>query len=122
MSSAHVDASGLAIPGIPEDAQRRLLGVLAGQPNLQAVWLFGSRAMGRHHQGSDIDLCLEGPLLTHPDRLRLMAAVDELLLPWQVDLVPRHTLPADLEAHVQRVGRCLWVRPGWAELQSPLGC
>ena len=33
-----------------------------------------------------------------------MAAVDDLLLPWQVDLVLRHELPADLEAHLQRVG------------------
>ena len=39
-----------------------------------------------------------------------MAAVDDLLLPWQVDLVLRHELPADLEAHLQRVGRCLWRR------------
>ena len=38
-----------------------------------------------------------------------MAAVDDLLLlPWRVDLALRHELPADLEAHVQRVGRCLW--------------
>ena len=33
----------------------------------EAVWLFGSRAMGRHQPGSDLDL-------------RLMAAVDDLLL------------------------------------------
>ena len=37
-----------------------------------------------------------------------MAAVDDLLLPWRVDLALRHELPDDLEAHVQRVGRCLW--------------
>jgi hypothetical protein len=28
-----------------------------------------------------------------------------------VDLVLRHELPAELEAHVQRVGRCLWSQP-----------
>jgi predicted nucleotidyltransferase len=72
------------------------------------MWLFGSRAMGRHQPGSDIDLCLEGGLLGHRERLRLMAAVDDLLLPWRVDLVLRHELPADLEAHVQRAGRCIW--------------
>jgi predicted nucleotidyltransferase len=87
-----------------EELQR----VLAQPEHLQAVWLFGSRAMGRHRSGSDIDLCLEGPELTHGDRLRLMTAIDELLLPWRVDLVLRHECPADLEAHVQRVGRCIW--------------
>jgi predicted nucleotidyltransferase len=96
------------IPGIPGPAAAHLLALLTAQPNLEALWLFGSRAMGRHHSGSDIDLCLDGPLLRHIDRLRLLAAVEELLLPWQVDLVLRHELPADLEAHLQRVGRCLW--------------
>ena len=110
MSLTPVDLVALGIPGIPELAQHRLLGLLVAQPNLQAVWLFGSRAMGRAQPGSDIDLCLEGPGLSHVDRLRLMAAVDDLLLPWQVDLVLRHELPADLEAHLQRVGRCLWRR------------
>jgi predicted nucleotidyltransferase len=97
-----------SIPGISAQAEQRLIQLLASQPQLQAVWLFGSRAMGRHQQGSDIDLCLDAPQLSHGDRLRLMADVDDLLLPWRVDLALRHELPADLEAHVQRVGRCLW--------------
>ena len=96
------------IPGIPEPSQQRLIQLLACQLELQAVWLFGSRAMGRYQQGSDIDLCLDAPQLGHSDRLRLMAAVDDLLLPWQVDLALIHELPADLKAHVQRVGRCIW--------------
>ena len=100
-----------SIPGIPEPAQSKLMKLLAAQPQLDEVWLFGSRAMGRYREGSDIDLCLEGSQLTHSDRLRLMAAVDDLLLPWHVDLALRHELPADLETHVQRVGLCLWTRP-----------
>ncbi len=108
MSLSPAAGNTAAIAGIPAQAQQRLLQLLTAQSQLQAVWLFGSRALGRHQPGSDIDLCLEGPLLSHGDRLRLMAAVDDLLLPWRVDLVLRHELPADLEAHVQRVGRCLW--------------
>jgi predicted nucleotidyltransferase len=97
-----------AIPGIPNPRVKQLEQLWAQQPRLQAVWLFGSRAMGRHQEGSDIDLCLEGPALSHGDRLRLMAAVDELLLPWRVDLVLLQELPDELEAHVRRVGRCIW--------------
>ena len=48
--------------------------------------------------------------LSHANRLRLMAAIDDLLLPWTVDLALRHELPPDLLSHVQRVGRCLWTR------------
>jgi len=63
--------------------------------------------MGHYHSGSDIDLCLEAPQLSHANRLRLMAAVDDLLLPWPVDLLLRHEIHEDLEAHIHRVGRCL---------------
>jgi hypothetical protein len=48
-----------------------------------------------------------GPALEHADRLRLMAAIEELLLPWQVDLTLKRELPADLQAHVDRVGLSL---------------
>ena len=101
-----------AIPGIPAARQEQLNHLFTAQPMLQSVWLFGSRAMGRHLPGSDIDLCLEGQHLSHQARLRLMATIDDLLLPWKVDLVLRHELPPDLLAHLQRVGRCIWRHPG----------
>jgi predicted nucleotidyltransferase len=108
ISASTADQGGIA--GVPEQAQQQLLQLLAGWPQLEAIWLFGSRAMDRHRLGSDIDLCLEAPRMSHQDRLRLMAAVDDLLLPWQVDLVLRHELSQDLEAHLRRVGHCLWRR------------
>ena len=60
--------------------------------------------MGRERPGSDIDLSLQGPRLSHQDLLQLMEQVDELLLAWKVDLSIRHQLPPELEAHLQRVG------------------
>jgi len=99
------------IPGIPRSSQQALLAQLTSVTGLQSIWLFGSRAMERYQPGSDIDLCLDltsDQPLSHSDRLRLMAAIDDLLLPWTVDLALRHEIPAELNAHVQRVGRCLW--------------
>ena len=103
-------AQTAVIPGIPWSQQQSLMDLLIQQADVDAVWLFGSRAMGRERPGSDIDLCVDAARLTHRDRLRLMAAVDDLLLPWTVDLALRHELPPDLLSHVQRVGRCLWTR------------
>jgi predicted nucleotidyltransferase len=111
MSIAAQNNEAPCLSGLPQQAQDRLLAVLTAQPQVQRIWLFGSRAMGRHQPGSDLDLCLEAPQLSHSDRLRLMYAVDELCLPWQVDLVLHHELPVELEAHVQRVGRSLWTQP-----------
>ena len=96
------------IPGLPQGAQQKLMGVFESQPRLQEVWLYGSRAMGRERPASDVDLCLTGDTLGHGDLLRMMASVDDLLLPWQVDMALRHQLPDDLLGHINRVGRCIW--------------
>jgi len=63
--------------------------------------------MGRHHNGSDIDLCLEVPPLSHADRLSLMSAVDELLFLWSVELLHGHEISGDLTDQIHRVDRCL---------------
>ncbi len=100
----------LTIPGIPERASGPLLQLLQQHPGVVEVWLFGSRAMGRQREGSDLDLCLVGEALTHLDRVQLLHSIDELLLPWSVDLVLRDELPPELLDHLGRVGRCLWRR------------
>jgi len=70
--------------------------------------LLGSRAMGSYKPGSDIDLCLEGKNLNHNNRLLILSAVDDLLLPWQIDLVIIHQLDQNLLSHINRVGHCIW--------------
>jgi predicted nucleotidyltransferase len=102
-----VAATAAAIPGLPQEVSARLLAVLSAEPAVQEVWLYGSRAMGRHRPGSDIDITLVAPDLRHHDRLRLMAALDDLLLPWSIDLSLQHELPDSLRDHVARVGRRL---------------
>ena len=99
-----------SIPGLPQQACQLLLDVLQRSTKVEEIWLFGSRAMERYRTGSDLDLCLVGEAITHLDRLQLMHAIDELLLPWQVDLALRHELPDELLDHLNRVGRCLWRR------------
>jgi predicted nucleotidyltransferase len=104
---AEPPAAIAGIPGLPPEASARLLAVLSAETAVQEVWLYGSRAMGRHRPGSDIDLTLVAPGLRHEDRLRLMGALDDLLLPWSIDLSLQHELPDSLRDHVARVGRRL---------------
>jgi predicted nucleotidyltransferase len=98
------------IPGLPPEVSARLLVLLGAEPAVEEVWLYGSRAMGRHRPGSDIDLTLVAPGLRHVDRLRLMGALDDLLLPWSIDLSLHHELPEPLRQHVARVGLRLALR------------
>ena len=95
------------IPVVPPGASARLLAALSAEPAVREVWLYGSRAMGRDRPGSDIDLTLVAPGLSHQGRLRLMGALDDLLLPWSIDLSLVHELPEPLAQNVARVGRRL---------------
>lgn len=91
--------------GLPESAIQKILGILSQYPEIEHVWLFGSRAKGNFRTGSDIDLCLEAPKLTLCKRLEIENRLDDLLLPWSIDLLPKHEIdnPALLE-HIRRVG------------------
>lgn len=69
------------------------------------VILFGSCAKGAYRPGSDIDLCLDAPGLTLTQQLEIETRLDDLLLPWKIDLVLMHEIdnPALLD-HIRRVG------------------
>ncbi len=69
------------------------------------VWLYGSRATGKQKPASDIDLCIEGLSLQLGDLHAFENKIDELLLPWKVDLSLKHQIdnPALLN-HIQNVG------------------
>ena len=55
------------IPGLPDADSAAVLALLKQQSGLEQVLLYGSRAMGRHHSGSDVDLCLVAPSLQLED-------------------------------------------------------
>jgi predicted nucleotidyltransferase len=62
--------------------------------------LYGSRAKGNYRRGSDIDLTLWGEI-SFPALLNLHTALDDLLLPWMIDLsiYDRLENPALQETH-----------------------
>lgn len=97
------------IAGLPQDATARILEPLTEWPAIQRVVLYGSRALGRQRSGSDIDLCLEAPDMDLAELMVLGAQLDDLLLPWRIDLQLRHLIrhPGLLE-HIDRVGITLY--------------
>ncbi|MBL7774612.1 MAG: nucleotidyltransferase domain-containing protein [Saprospiraceae bacterium] len=78
-------------------------------PAIEQVVLYGSRAKGNYKKGSDIDLTLVGDTLTFDQLLQLEIELDDLLLPYKIDLSLRHLIdnPALLE-HIQRVGKIFY--------------
>lgn len=99
------DAAAQAPYGLPPHVLEQLTAVFRAWPQIERVILYGSRAKGNFRKGSDIDLCLEGQILEVPDLLKLNTQIDDLLLPWKVDLSLKHMIDnPNVLAHIERVG------------------
>ena len=97
--------------GLPDAALAAIRQVLSSHPEVEAAILYGSRALGRHRPASDIDLTLIGSTISAAALARIDADLDDLLLPWMIDLSVYSAMshPALLE-HIQRVGVALYRR------------
>ena len=92
--------------GIPDTAFKRIQSVLRQHRGVTRVILYGSRAMGTHRNGSDVDITLEGDGLSFDDLLSVESRLDALDLPYRFDVSLHGELNhPDLLRHIQRVGR-----------------
>ena len=72
--------------GLPPQVLERFNVVFRAWPQIDRVILYGSRAKGNFRTGSVIDPYLEACSMQITDLLRLSGEIDDLLLPWKVDL------------------------------------
>lgn len=97
--------------GLPPAAIARIREVFARFPDVDNAVLYGSRAMGTHKAGSDIDLTLYGEKLTSGQLAVIASELDDLLLPYTIDLSIFASLNnADLCEHISRVGKVFYER------------
>ena len=97
--------------GLPESAIEAIQQVLAAHPEVEQALVYGSRAMGRQRPASDIDLTLIGAAIDVGTLARIEAELDDLLLPWMIDLSRLADLShPPLLNHVERVGQVLYRR------------
>ena len=95
--------------GLKEHAIEKMNGVFAKFPEVEKVMLYGSRAKGTYRSGSDIDLTLLGPALNLKTLFRIETELDDLLLPYKIDLsVFDHIDNPDLVDHIRRVGKVFY--------------
>ncbi|HJS19842.1 MAG TPA: nucleotidyltransferase domain-containing protein [Anaerolineales bacterium] len=92
--------------GLKDSAIDKIRGVLSHYPQVDKAILYGSRAKGNYKNGSDIDLTLHGGKdLTLNVLYRIMDELDDLLLPYIIDLSIFHTInDPDVIQHIRRVG------------------
>ena len=91
--------------GLNSATVERIRSVLATFSEVDKAVLYGSRAKGIHKRGSDIDLVLFGGDLDASVLSKISSAVDDLLLPYKVDLsIFANISNSNLLGHIERVG------------------
>lgn len=91
--------------GLNESIIARINAVFSRWPGVQRAILYGSRAKGNYRDGSDIDLTIVGNTVTQSDLLKIAAELDDLLLPYKIDLSLMHQIEDEaVIEHIKRVG------------------
>jgi len=92
--------------GLKESNIQSINATLSHYPQVEQAILYGSRARGNYKNGSDIDLTLCGGAdLTMNVLYRIMDELDDLLLPYSMDLSIFNDIEdAELLGHIRRVG------------------
>jgi predicted nucleotidyltransferase len=94
--------------GLRPEVIDKLQRVFHRYPRVEQVLIYGSRAMGNYQPGSDIDLTLKGKYLKWNDLQSIELEIDELLLPYKVDLSLYNQIDNKaLIEHIDRYGRDL---------------
>ncbi len=97
--------------GLTEEIIEKICSVYARFPEIEKAVLYGSRAKGSYKNGSDIDMTLYGAALTPHLRANIAEALDDLLLPYTIDLSLFDELEhAKLREHIERVGEVFYER------------
>ncbi len=97
--------------GLSKVTIEKICAVFANFAEIEQAVLYGSRAQGNFKPGSDIDLTLKGAGLTEYLRGEIADKLDDLLLPYSIDLSLLDKLDhAALRKHIERVGVVFYKR------------
>ncbi len=90
---------------LSQETANQIINILKKDEKVQKIILFGSRAKGTAKSGSDIDLAIVGENINFRDLCRFGVQLDDLDLPYQIDLVDYNTITnPELKSHIDRVG------------------
>lgn len=91
--------------GLTEKTIRTIQIVFAKYPQIERAILYGSRAKGNYRFNSDIDLTFDGEKLDFQLQAKIENELDDLLLPYKIDLSLLRTInDVALLASIRREG------------------
>lgn len=81
--------------GLNESVIENIINILKKYVEVESAKIFGSRARGDYRKASDVDIALFGSKLTHSINTKIYYEIDELYLPYKIDLINFNTLADD---------------------------
>ncbi|MDR0941424.1 MAG: nucleotidyltransferase domain-containing protein [Bacteroidales bacterium] len=86
-----------------------IVSILSNYDEVKQVLIFGSRAKGSYHTGSDIDMAIMGNTVWDETLRNIKNDFDDSSLLYNVDIVNFETLTnEDLKNHILRVGKLIY--------------
>lgn len=78
--------------GLSEEIVEDVINIIKQYSEVEKAVIFGSRARGDYKKTSDIDIALFGDKLTHTINTKIFYELDELYMPYKIDLINFNTL------------------------------
>ena len=98
--------------GLKDEHREAIIAAIAANDRVERAVLFGSRATGTNTVSSDVDIALFGDRLTLTDQARLAAALDEIPMAQDIDLVLYDSIQdSALRKQIRRCGLEFYARP-----------
>ena len=95
--------------GISAQSLRQLRQLFDATPELERVWIFGSRATGKARANSDIDVAFDAPRMSPEAARRLVLSIDGLPTLYRIDAVHwQGVTDPTLRSEIERDRRVLW--------------
>ena len=95
--------------GLKEETIAGMQTIFSNFPEVEKAILYGSRAKGNFKPASDIDITLTGDLLNLEILNRIDWKLDDLLLPYTIDLsILKHIKNEDLIENIKREGLIIY--------------
>jgi predicted nucleotidyltransferase len=105
---AEAKSDGIEQFGLKPEALELIREVFRRHPEVREVRVFGSRAMGRFENQSDVDLALWGDL-SESLIARIVGELDELPLPYTFDVQAYDSIKHEpLRHHIDEFGKVLY--------------
>jgi len=93
--------------GLPERTINELVDYFKSKPEIKKVLIFGSRAKGTYHNGSDIDFAVW--TTNHDTSFRIAGELYDLPTPYKFDVIDYETLMHEgMKASIDKDGKLFY--------------